>query len=190
MKSFTFQVFQVCCVNACMKNVYFIQNDQKITIYIYLRDIMQQWYYTQGEIDILVQPSTQQQRCIKDNIGWRSKTTEKSDVKQKKEKIQKEILKNQVISSIPKLFDNNEFDTISMVSSWEKKLYIELRKMRGKGGKKRRNKITCKTKRAKKIFFDYLKIKSSRLWLSSTNNFQCNSEWKTQDRYHFHFHWC
>lgn len=57
-----------------MKNVYFIQNDQKITvfiyIYIYLRDIMQQWYYTQGEIDILVQPSTQQQRhSIKDNIG-------------------------------------------------------------------------------------------------------------------------
>lgn len=37
---------------------------------IYLRDIMQQWYYTQGEIDILVQPSTQQQRhSIKDNIG-------------------------------------------------------------------------------------------------------------------------
>lgn len=136
MKSFTFQVFQVCCVNACMKNVYFIQNDQKITVYIYLRDIMQQWYYTQGEIDILVQPSTQQQRhSIKDNIGWRSKTTEKSDVKQKKEKIQKEILKNQVISSIPKLFDNNEFDTISMVTSWEKKLYIELRKREKWGGR-------------------------------------------------------
>lgn len=53
----------------------------------------------------------------------------------KKEKIQKEILKNQVISSIPKLFDNNEFDTISMVTSWEKKLYIELRKRKKWGGR-------------------------------------------------------
>lgn len=58
-------------VNACMKNVYLsFKTTKKITVYIYLRDIMQQWYYTQGEIDILVQPSTQQQRhSIKDNIG-------------------------------------------------------------------------------------------------------------------------
>lgn len=54
-----------------MKNVYLsFKTTKKITVYIYLRDIMQQWYYTQGEIDILVQPSTQQQRhSIKDNIG-------------------------------------------------------------------------------------------------------------------------
>lgn len=112
-----------------------------VYIYIYLRDIMQQWYYTQGEIDILVQPSTQQQRhSIKDNIGWRSKTTEKSDVKQKRKDVKRNF-KNQVISSIPSFFDN-EFDTTSMITSWEKIIYIwinkKTRKMKGRGKKKKK----------------------------------------------------
>lgn len=86
-----------------MKNVYFIQNDQKKNYYTYIfeRYNATMVLYTRWDSDILVQPSTQQQRhSIKDNTGWRSKATEKSQTKKRKKekRYKKKFLKNQVIS--------------------------------------------------------------------------------------------
>lgn len=78
-----------------MKNVYFIQNDQKkITIRIFLRDTTQQWYYTQGEI------VTYSFNHRHNNSDTASKTIQDEDqrqqrkVKQKKEKKKKDTKRN------------------------------------------------------------------------------------------------
>lgn len=109
---------KVCVYEKCL---FHSKRPKKITICIFLRDITQQWYYTQGEIVTYSfnhrhNNSDTASKTIQDE-DHRSKATEKSQTKKKKEKRYKKKFKKSS-NFYPKFFDND-------IRGKKRKLHIE-----------------------------------------------------------------